>query len=210
MDELDVAHRWYRYLRRAISASTLERYDRYDDIVRALQRWSKDKRDGLIDLRRPKDFAEWHVRGSSSFPVETLRARRPLLPPRGARVALLGKTKDVDEAVAYLSKDYDLRWAILDEGQIAGAATACGVVETADRSAELWSPSPLLRRALPMIESMMMTTTTLNCTDSERKMLVDIGSGSGRDLIFSARRGWYVDAGRPRTFPSLSLSLVSL
>ena len=44
----------------------------------------------------------------------------------------------------------------------------------------------------------------------ERKMLVDIGSGSGRDLIFSARRGWYVDTGRPRTFPSLSLSRLSL
>eukprot|EP00939_MAST-03C_sp_MAST-3C-sp1_P003072 g3072.t1 len=127
-----------------------------------------------------------------------LISRRPLLPRRHSEIALVADSDDdMRAAIKYLSRDYKIRFAVVvggggsssSEDSFFRTAKSLDLFEKGSTSRELWKPSPLLCEALPMIEDILLRET--RC---ERFFgtLVDIGSGTGRDLIYSARRRWNV------------------
>lgn len=195
-DECATVLRWHCYFLRDILARQIQdvRIWNEDEIEDATLRALANDDEGLIDLRSLEAYRCGHIRRSTWIHCKDLISRRPLLPRRRAEISLLADAYcDMREALEYLTRDYSIRFAVVIKrnrsSRLFRRAKSLGCFEEGSTSRELWKPSPLLREALPVIESMLYKGST----DSRVfGTLVDIGSGSGRDLIYCARRRWNV------------------
>lgn len=135
----------------------------------------------VFDLRPIEAFTDGHRPGAVHFEgtdgPDGLAARQAELPVPARRRRLHAIVAADDEAVT--AKAVAL---LVDAGFAAAVAVVHGPhgLETGIASGRLWSPAPLLMRALPMFGS---PGTAL-----------DVGAGGGRDAAFLAGRGWSVTA----------------
>ena len=186
--------------------------------ARFLREWAAEPRDdvGLLDLRDTLEFDAGHVRGATCLPWGAERvfvARAHELPPRGARLAVMAQGRAVlDAAVLRLQRaGYPLLFAIqlptTGADAAAGPTPPAGGVELAAAAAQagcawergaahltsrqLWSASPLLTEAAPLIEAMIRTTQRGGGdAGADFGAALDLGCASGRDCVWLARRGW--------------------
>jgi len=137
--------------------------------------------DGVLDLRSKRLFHEAHYKGSTNMTLDRIKIMRCLLPPPGSKLALISDSKSNDLELAKKELQmygYSITWS----GMFEDAGNLNLLVRNDSSSRQLWKPSPLLAIALPIIESRV---------ENHRKLcFLDVGAGAGRDLIFSARRGW--------------------
>ena len=139
--------------------------------------------DGFVDVRSSKAFREVHLKDSTNMTLGHIKTMRCLLPPPGAKLSLVaGSKRDLELAKTELiSYRYHVIFTA-EWSQVIERAEDSLLEYKSSFSRQLWKPSPLLAISLPKIESRVENHRNL--------CFLDIGAGAGRDLIFSARRGW--------------------
>ncbi len=139
---------------------------------------------GILDLRDRTSFHEQHIRGSTNIKAMNIKTMRCLLPPPGSFIALISDTKkEIDIARNALHEcGYVIPFSALTSKNFFEAAKSLDMlIKETHNSKQLWKPSPLLHVGLPLIE---------NITKKNHFTFLDVGAGAGRDLIYTARRGW--------------------
>ncbi|RNF04280.1 type 11 methyltransferase [Trypanosoma conorhini] len=130
----------------------------------------------VVDLRAKESYAAGHVEGAFSFPWEDIRVDSCGLPPRDVELtAICDDAIDLDRVGEYLNR---FRFASLEVRRLR-------VTETLVREVPqgmCWSPNPFLSEALPGIEA----------ANGGPSFALDVGSGTGRDMVYLATRGWSV------------------
>lgn len=150
----------------------------------------------LIDLRNSEQYAQRHMPGACSVPLDALETRLFELPPPGEwKLTLLGSSDELEAARNFLTPkgwtadELDTgdpaTWAlndVQDTNSDAAAAAAVEAESTALRKAPSFDPvSPyrpnsFLAAAMEAVELHAST---------EPGLAVDLGCGSGRDAVRS-------------------------
>lgn len=136
----------------------------------------------LIDCRALDAFRQGHVAGASSIPAAEMPQRMHELPKASEPVALCGDADSLREASEFLTrKGYQVVEQMEWTPQLAAELQAQGRLETGEDSFRLWKPAPLIARFVEEI------APTHGITPGKG---LDIGCGSGRDMVYLATHGW--------------------
>ena len=130
----------------------------------------------VLDVRDETRFSAGHLAGSGHVPLAELRARRPELPPREARILVVAE--DAPRAATAAAElqamgFVDVHWLDAPLSAVAG-----GFANRA-RAARLWQPAPFLEEVLPLLL---------------RGRAADLAAGAGREAAFLALNGFEVEA----------------
>ncbi|KAF8283748.1 putative methyltransferase domain containing protein [Trypanosoma cruzi] len=130
----------------------------------------------VIDLRPKESYAEGHIEGAFNFPWESIRADACGLPPRDvALIAICDGQIDLDIVEAYLNR---FHFASLEVRRLSkNDELVCELPK-----GTCWSPNPFLSEVITEIE----------VKNGGPSFALDVGSGTGRDMIYLASRGWSV------------------
>jgi len=135
-------------------------------------------RDGaaILDVRDPAAFARGHLAGAGHLPRAEFAIRRTELPPRDARVLVVGDSPEQARAAAA-----DLE--ALGYARVAWLNAPLDALPAglADRgpAARLWQPAPFLEQVLPRLAP---------------GLALDLAAGAGREAVFLAMHGFTVEA----------------
>ncbi len=135
--------------------------------------------DAILDVREARAFATGHLPGSGHLPEHDWEERRSELPPRDHPVLVVAETPERSrEAAARLEAMGYTRVRALDRDVET-------VPEARDTSAAaaLWRPTPALVRMMERFGSLIQAGP-----------VADLASGSGRDAVWLAMRGFEVEA----------------
>lgn len=130
----------------------------------------------VVDLRPKECYDEGHLEGAFSFPWEDIQNESCGLPPRETLLtAIVDERIDQGSVTTYLSR---LQYAALEVRMLGQHE------EMVRRPPEgfCWVPNPFLVSVLRFVEE----------SSGGISFALDIGSGSGRDMVFLASRGWHV------------------
>eukprot|EP00051_Salpingoeca_urceolata_P031004 m.10124 g.10124 ORF g.10124 m.10124 type:complete len:446 (-) comp3691_c0_seq1:183-1520(-) len=184
----------------------------------ALPAGNGQRKHGLIDARPLVSYCAGHIRGACHMLFDRSHRspwapRTMLLPPAGASVCVVCASESDAIAIAadLASRTMAVRAILIvtethDQAfcqalQATTAAAAAGVkakaaatagaaavplphvslLEVGDQSTALWSPLPFLENSLGAIEAA-----------TDRRTVLDVGCGAGRDAVWLAQRGWHV------------------
>jgi tellurite methyltransferase len=133
----------------------------------------------ILDMRESAAFARGHLPGSGHLPEAEWEARRSELPPRDHAVLIVGESAaQAWDAAAHLRA---LGYAeVLPLG---ADLEAWGGALDRSPARPLWRATDALRRAFARFESLI-----------PRGRAADLASGSGRDAVWLALRGFEVEA----------------
>lgn len=139
----------------------------------------------VLDVRPPADFAAARLIRSHNIPEHELKTRFFELPDRVTSFGVLCPTPEsAAQWSACLSGSWNLAWVLVATPQLLQAAQELQVTEAGaqPQATLLFSPCPLLSQRIDRIESQLQAPGALTC--------LDVGCGSGRDMIYLATRGW--------------------
>ena len=127
----------------------------------------------VLDVRSRELFAEGHLEGSTNIPFDRFGGLLCALPPRDREKAvelsvLAGKREELDAVCEVLEQ---IGYRVVEK-MLAEDAELCARGE----SVALWQPNEFLRK---VAERLPLEGTML-----------DVASGSCRDCVFMAQRGW--------------------
>jgi SAM-dependent methyltransferase len=136
----------------------------------------------LIDCRPLSDFVLGHQATACNLPADELPQRMHELPDSAQAITLAGNADAVAQANDFLvSKGYVVqRLTIYDETHITQLKQQ-GDWHAGTESQRLWQPSPL-------IDCFVHELMPLHGIKAGKGL--DIGCGSGRDLVYCAMHGW--------------------
>lgn len=136
----------------------------------------------LIDCRSLSDFVAGHQAGACHLPANELAQRMHELPDAAQAIALFGDEISVASAQAFLvSKNYTVSDRFIDDNVTVNTLKEAGRWAVGGESQRLWQPSPLMSRFVHELMSLH---------DIKAGKGLDIGCGSGRDLVYCAMHGW--------------------
>jgi len=136
----------------------------------------------LIDCRARSDFVAGHIAAACHLPANELAQRMHELPDTAQAITLFGDECSVVSAQAFLvSKNYTVSDWFIDDHVTINAFKEAGQWVIDGESQRLWQPSPLVNR---FVHELM----PLNGIKAGKGL--DIGCGSGRDLVYCAMHGW--------------------
>ena len=132
----------------------------------------------IIDVRTASNFVESHVVGSFNIPFDGLEQRRYELPPRHIKFFVVVMKRDLE-----IVKNWFLHQPFNIEGFLVWENVNYLSKATKDKclpstSKFSFQPCPLLKEELQYIKDLVANDTGAN--------IVDLGCGSGRDVIFLA------------------------
>ena len=136
----------------------------------------------LIDCRTTLDFITGHQVSACNLPVSELPQRMHELPDSSQAITLAGDADAVAQAQTFLiSKGY-----VVQAVRLYDVATIAQLTQQDDwvmgaNTQRLWQPSPLIHR---FVHELM----PLHGFKAGKGL--DIGCGSGRDLVYCAMHGW--------------------
>jgi SAM-dependent methyltransferase len=140
----------------------------------------------VLDTRDPEAFTRGHLRDSGHIPRAELKTRRAELPPRGTPLLVVAESAaDAAEAAGSLEAMGYPEVAFLD----APLATLPGGLVDRAPASRLWRPASFLEEALPLIGPAEPEDAR-----SPARRALDLASGSGRDAVFLAMRGFQVES----------------
>ena len=136
----------------------------------------------LIDCRSLSDFVAGHHAGACNLPASELAQRMHELPDSSQAITLVGDSASVASANAFLiNKDYIVSDRLIYDDAMIDQLKLAGQWVVGAQSQRLWQPSPLINR---FVYELM----PLNGIKAGKGL--DIGCGSGRDLVYCAMHGW--------------------
>jgi SAM-dependent methyltransferase len=136
----------------------------------------------LIDCRTLSDFVAGHIATACHLPADELAQRMHELPDVSQAIALFGDECSVASAKAFLvSKNYTVSDRFIDDHVTVNTLKEAGRWVVGGESQRLWQPSPLINRFVHELMSLH---------DIKAGKGLDIGCGSGRDLVYCAMHGW--------------------
>jgi len=130
----------------------------------------------VLDVRSAERFARGHLPGSGHMAPEEFVERRAELPPREARVLVVGESGAQARAAAEALGSLELPDVVWLDAPI---ETLAGRGWELDAPAPLWRPSRFLEEIVAQIP---------------RGRAIDVASGSGRDAVYLAMKGFTVEA----------------
>nr|CCC94271.1 conserved hypothetical protein [Trypanosoma congolense IL3000] len=129
----------------------------------------------VVDLRPQSSYDKGHLEGAFSFPWENMQKESCGLPPRDTLLtAIVDEETDAARVSAYLSR---FNYAALEVRELKPDE------RTVRHPPEgfPWVPNPFLVRVLPTILE----------NGGGASFALDVGSGTGRDMVFLASQGWH-------------------
>lgn len=136
----------------------------------------------LIDCRPVAVYCCGHQAGATCIPATELPQRMHELPQSTQPVALCGDADSLCAASTFLThKGYQVVEQIEWTPQLATALQAEGKLATGHDASRLWQPAPLIERFVTHIAPAHAIIPGKG---------LDIGCGSGRDLVYLATHGW--------------------
>lgn len=173
--------------------STSRKLSRTREVVRRCVEKELD----LLDLRSPEDYAAKHLANATAIPAAELRFRTAELPPPPVDLALLASAEQAGVARTIFARPdgSPSGWRVVatldaDDERLWADAVALGALRSGTASRRLWEPSPHLERAVDAVES-TACSRSVGMTVQRRRVL-DLGCGKGRDCVWLAQRGWDV------------------
>ncbi|BBP43600.1 methyltransferase domain-containing protein [Thiosulfativibrio zosterae] len=140
----------------------------------------------LIDLRNTPEYCAGHLVGATHIPWAELPERLNELPARPALLSIMGSETDCIAAQAYLvSKGYRVKIEV--DWQAKLTQKQPGLVSFGTESRILWSPSPLIKEWLTLVQADLHQPL-------KNLKAIDLGCGGGRDAVFLAQQGLFVKA----------------
>lgn len=131
----------------------------------------------IIDMRPLNQYEEGHLEGSHSFPWPIPKSDLCRLPPRERNLHILAEPhhhRHIEELFARLG--YENLLFLPLSGWDPAKVTLEAPTETP------WSPNPFLAERVQELEDIL----------GGPGIAVDVGSGTGRDVVYLALRGWLV------------------
>jgi len=141
----------------------------------------------VLDVRTAAEFAERHLRGAAHIPLAELSARLYELPPmHSAPLRLFGDSSQLAAAQEILEgRGWKVDEPLLDSGS--DAAWEAGPTESGPRASRIWQPNEFLLEVWPKVTAALELTAAQESSSVKRKKVaVDVGCGSGRDLVWLA------------------------
>ncbi len=136
----------------------------------------------LIDCRPKQTFIAGHALAAANLPAAELAQRMHELPDTTQAITLMGDAASLTIAREFLvSKGYCVLHEICDDGKIVAQLKQQGQWQEGDISQRLWQPSPL-------ISCFVHELMPLHGVKVGKGL--DIGCGSGRDLVYLSMNGW--------------------
>ena len=136
----------------------------------------------LIDCRPKQTFIAGHALAAANLPAAELAQRMHELPDTTQAITLMGDAVSLTIAREFLvSKGYCVLHEIRDDGEIVAQLKQQGQWQEGDISQRLWQPSPL-------ISCFVHELMPLHGIKVGKGL--DIGCGSGRDLVYLSMNGW--------------------
>lgn len=138
----------------------------------------------VLDLRSADAFYARRLSRSHNIPEQDLKSRLFELPDGNTQFAILLPRVRQKDWIDVLREKWNVAYIFEDSEDLWQLAHAAGVVDTGmpQSLVLLFQPCPVLEANINIIEQP---------ADSLRTCL-DIGCGSGRDIIYLAARGWKV------------------
>jgi len=143
----------------------------------------------VVDLRQHSEFVKKHIEGSVSIPWNDFEERMHELPPKGSLLSYLMDQSVSPEEVTnrFLSHGYKIQDYFIDTPEMWNKFEAVNKVESGNTNHRLWVPNTFLEETIGTVEELLSVK-------NKYWSALDLGSGSGRDAIFLALRGWKVTA----------------
>ena len=136
----------------------------------------------LLDCRPMSAYRRGHIRGATSIPAEEMPQRMHELPKTSQPLALCGDAVSLSEAREFLTrKGYQVAEQTELTQQLLSELQEQNKLITGADSLQLWRAAPLIER---FVEEM---APTHNIAPGKG---LDIGCGSGRDMVYLATHGW--------------------
>lgn len=136
----------------------------------------------LIDCRPLEAYLLGHVEGAASIPATEMPQRMHELPKTTQPLALCGDIDSLRMAREFLARK---AYRVLEQTewtpQLAASLMAQDRLESGVDSARLWQPAPLIERFVRAIAPAHGILPSKG---------LDIGCGSGRDMVYLAAHGW--------------------
>lgn len=128
----------------------------------------------IIDLRSLEDYQYAHLKEATHLPWPDIQQRQHELPARPAKLRLVGDEHYLADANAFLvSKGYEIVESLCSQ------TMESSLTEQGNYSRRLWQPCSLIAEFSKY---------------ANRKTVLDIGCGGGRDAVFLAEQGGQVTA----------------
>lgn len=136
----------------------------------------------LIDCRPVAAYCLGHIAGASSIPADEMAQRMHELPKTTQPIALCGDATSLCVASEFLTrKGYQVVAQTEWTPRLMEALQTQGRLATGMNSPSLWQPAPLLERFVTEIVPAHAIIPGKG---------LDIGCGSGRDMVYLAIHGW--------------------
>lgn len=127
----------------------------------------------VIDLRDAAEYDRGHVAEAYSFPWSSIKSLTCGLPSRYCSLVLVVDSSiDVGEVKSFFQRLNYHRIELLHE-------LVCESFTTQRPTQFCWSPNPFLSETISYVESI-----------GGKGIALDVGSGTGRDMVYLASRGW--------------------
>ncbi|MCF6299213.1 MAG: methyltransferase domain-containing protein [Thiomicrorhabdus sp.] len=145
--------------------------------------------DGILDLRTSAEYQAGHLKGATWLPWDVLPDSLNELPATPASLFLVGSKPAIETASVFLDlKGYKVNGSLViedDKTMQKWAEKLSDQVVSGRESKQLWSPTPLLKEWLNLLEERGINPKALK----PRLTALDIGCGGGRDAVFLAKHG---------------------
>ena len=135
----------------------------------------------ILDVRSLAEFEKSHIINSGHIPLEELPERFFELPKSSQPIGLVVNNEIKSNAIELLSaKNYEVRKLLVWEAM----PDKFDSFESGSKTKQLWEPTPALEFFTDQISSGIYPLK------SKKPRVLDIGCGSGRDLVYMANHGW--------------------
>lgn len=131
----------------------------------------------VIDVRRPEEYNAGHVQGSFSFPWEDMLLLSCGLPDRDCKIkVVIEQSQNIQEIQSFFAR---LRYQSME---MCVASDMKGPLTSAPTKGFCFKPSAFLSSVITKVEQAV----------GRGAVALDVGCGSGRDMVFLASRQWTV------------------
>ncbi len=146
--------------------------------------------DGILDLRTSAEYQAGHLKDATWLPWDILPDSLNELPAAPASLFLVGSKPSIETVSVFLDlKGYKVNGSlVIEDDQVMQkwAEKLPNQVVSGRESKQLWSPTPLLKEWLNLLEVQRGINPK---AFKPRLTALDIGCGGGRDAVFLAKHG---------------------